>query len=215
MSSPEVGLIIAVKHLPAAKTRLASLFSADTRERVMLAMLADTIAAARGVPAIASVTVATPDATAAAVANGLGAAVFNDPTPEHHPDPLNNAIQLAWQSVAENTPNILVLQADLPALRSLELAAALSGAWSHPRSFVADRHAQGTSALFAFGAPPDPRFGLDSARRHRDSGAVELTGTWPGLRCDIDTPDDLMAAQRLGMGPETTQVIGDIHHAAI
>ena len=33
---PDVGLIIAVKRLSAAKTRLAAMFSADARERVVL-----------------------------------------------------------------------------------------------------------------------------------------------------------------------------------
>ena len=93
-----------------------------------------------------------------------------------------------------------MLQGDLPALQASELSEALTQSRSHPRSFVADHHASGTSALFAFGVPLDPRFGADSAQLHRDSGAVELTGAWPGLRCDIDTPDDLRAATALGMG---------------
>ena len=53
-----------------------------------------------------------------------------------------------------------------------------------------------------------PSHGADSARRHADSGAVELSGDWPGLRCDIDTPDDLEAARRLGVGPATTRIVG-------
>ena len=35
----------------------------------------------------------------------------------------------------------------------------------------------------------------------------ELTGDWPGLRCDIDTPEDLAEAQRLGVGRATSDVI--------
>ncbi|PRC47365.1 2-phospho-L-lactate guanylyltransferase, partial [Mycobacterium sp. ITM-2017-0098] len=46
------------------------------------------------------------------------------------------------------------------------------------------------------------------AQRHRRSGAVELTGAWPGLRSDIDTPDDLDVARDLGVGPATSQAIG-------
>jgi 2-phospho-L-lactate guanylyltransferase len=64
--------------------------------------------------------------------------------------------------------------------------------------------------LFAFGAPLDPRFGPDSARRHQDSGAIELTGGWPGLRCDIDTPDDLSAALELGVGTATKRVVAEL-----
>jgi 2-phospho-L-lactate guanylyltransferase len=45
----------------------------------------------------------------------------------------------------------------------------------HRRSFISDRHGTGTSALFGFGAALEPRFGADSALRHRRSGAFELT----------------------------------------
>jgi 2-phospho-L-lactate/phosphoenolpyruvate guanylyltransferase len=96
----------------------------------------------------------------------------------------------------------------LPALQPQELAEAIVAARGYRRSFVGDRHGTGTSALFAFGVPLDPEFGTDSARRHSHSGAIELTGAWPGLRCDIDTPDDLMVARRLGVGAATAHAIG-------
>ena len=43
MAAVGVGLIIAVKRLDAAKSRLAALFGAQVRERVVLAMLVDTM----------------------------------------------------------------------------------------------------------------------------------------------------------------------------
>ncbi len=131
-----------------------------------------------------------------------------DPTPDGHRNPLNNAIAAAEASVREETPNIVALQGDLPALQPQELAEAIAAARQYRRSFVGDRHGTGTSALFAFGVALDPQFGPDSAQRHRHSGAIELTGAWPGLRCDIDTPDDLLVARRLGVGAATAQAIG-------
>ena len=205
---PDIGLIIAVKRLSAAKTRLAALFGTDIRERVVLAMLLDTITAARAVTAVASITIVTPDPTAAAAARELGAAVLIDPTPPGHPDPLNNAVLAASDSLSQTTTNIVVLQGDLPALKSEELSEALMAARRNPRSFVADRQGTGTAALFALGVAPAPHFGADSASRHRDSGAVELIGSWPGLRCDIDTPEDLAAARILGVGTATSAIIG-------
>jgi 2-phospho-L-lactate guanylyltransferase len=205
---PDIGLIIAVKRLSAAKTRLAALFGADIRERVVLAMLLDTITAARAVTAIASITIVTPDPTAAAAVRELGAAVLIDPTPPDHPDPLNNAVLAASAWLSHTTTNIVVLQGDLPALKSGELSEALTAAGRNPRSFVADRQGTGTAALFALGVAPAPQFGADSASRHRDSGAVELTGAWPGLRCDIDTPEDLAEARLLGVGTATAAIIG-------
>jgi 2-phospho-L-lactate/phosphoenolpyruvate guanylyltransferase len=206
----DVGLIIAVKRLAVAKTRLAPIFSAPTRERVVLAMLLDTIAAAARAPSLRGITVVTPDDVAAEAAHQLGADVLDDPTPDGHPDPLNNAIVAAESMIAARpnpVPNIVVLQGDLPALQPQELSQAIAAARAHRRSFVADRHGSGTAALFAFGGKLEPAFGMDSARRHRSSGAVELTGAWPGLRCDIDTPDDLQAARRLGVGAATAQAI--------
>lgn len=202
---PQVAVVIAVKRLSAAKTRLSPVFSTATREAVVLAMLVDTITAAASV---ATVTVVTPDAVAADAARRLGAGVVTDPTPAGHGDPLNNAIRAAETELRGSMPNVVALQGDLPALRPAELAGALDAARAHPRSFVADRHGTGTAALFSFGVALEPRFGLDSAEWHRRSGAIELTAAWPGLRCDIDTPEDLLAAQRLGLGPATARAIG-------
>jgi 2-phospho-L-lactate/phosphoenolpyruvate guanylyltransferase len=206
-SSPDIGLIVAVKRLAAAKTRLAPVFSARTRETVVLAMLVDTLTAASGVAAVRSITIVTPDADAAAAAAELGAHVLTDPTPEGHGNPLNNAIGAAERSLADSVPNLVVLQGDLPALQPQELSEAIAAARQHQRSFVADRLGTGTSALFAFGTPLDPRFGPDSSAQHRRSGAIELTGAWPGLRCDVDTPADLTAARRLGIGAATARAI--------
>lgn len=203
----DVGLVIAVKRLSAAKTRLAPVFSAGVRENVVLAMLIDTIVAAMAVPQVRSVLVVTPDEDAATEAKALGALVLPDPTPESHNDPLNNALTAAEALAHQECTNVVALQGDLPALQPHELAEAIRTARAHPRSFVADRHGSGTAALFSFGVALDPHFGADSAERHRRSGAIELTGAWPGLRSDIDTPDDLDFVRGLGVGPATAQAI--------
>jgi 2-phospho-L-lactate guanylyltransferase len=203
----DVGLIVAVKRLAAAKTRLAPMFSAPARENIVLGMLVDTLSAAAGVKSVGLITVVTPDDVAAAAAIELGAKVLADPTPDGHADPLNNAIAAAERVVSQSVPNIVVLQGDLPALRTRELGEAIAEARQHHRSFVADRLGTGTAALCAFGVALDPRFGLNSSVLHRNSGATQLRGEWPGLRCDIDTPEDLAFARGLGMGPATTRAI--------
>ena len=203
-----LGLIIAVKRLGVAKTRLAPVFPATTREALVLAMLTDTLTAATAVPELNRIIVVTADEIAAQTAAGLGADVLVDPTPDGHTDPLNHAIGHAERAMIGSTPNVGVLQGDLPALQTADLIGALDAARSHRRSFVADRHGTGTTALFAFGTPLEPRFGPDSRARHRGSGAIELAGGWPGLRCDIDTPDDLAVARALGLGPATARTVG-------
>ncbi|WP_343571439.1 2-phospho-L-lactate guanylyltransferase [Mycobacterium sp.] len=210
----DIGVIVAVKRLTAAKTRLAPMFAAPVRENIVLGMLVDTLTAAARVSSVRLITVVTPDDVAAAAAVELGAAVIADPTPAGHPDPLNNAIAAAEQVVSESVSNIVVLQGDLPALQAQELDDAITAARLHSRSFVADRLGTGTAALCAFDTPLDPRFGLNSAERHKNSGAVELIGRWPGLRCDIDTPDDLAVARGLGIGPKTMSAIEGLSHQA-
>lgn len=207
-----VGVIIAVKRLDAAKTRLTPLFTAaapGAREDLVLAMLVDTIIAAQAVPAVSSITVVTPDRRAAEAARAHGASALADPTPAGHPDPLNEALRRAESAVRATCDGVAVLQGDLPALQARELAQAVSAARGHARSFVGDRHGTGTAALFTFNTSLDPRFGADSTRRHTDSGAVALMQGWPGLRCDIDTPEDLAAALRLGVGTNTKRTVAE------
>ena len=122
----DVGLIIAVKRLAAAKTRLAPVFSAATREGVVLAMMVDTIKAALAVPALQTVTVVTPDEVAAEAARSW-ARRFSPI--RHRPATAirsNNAIIAAESAVRDTTPNIVVLQGDLPALQPQELAEAIA-----------------------------------------------------------------------------------------
>jgi 2-phospho-L-lactate guanylyltransferase len=76
-----------------------------------------------------------------------------------------------------------------------------------PRCFVADAAGTGTTLLTAAGVPLDPRFGRDSAAAHAGAGAVPLDGGWPGLRRDVDTPADLAAAVRLGVGTATAALL--------
>ena len=165
-SEADVGLVIAVKRLTAAKTRLAPVFSAATREGVVLAMLIDTITAALAVPAVQSITVVTPDDVAGDAARQLGARVLADPTPPGHRNPLNNAIAAAEEAVRGETSNIVVLQGDLPALQPQELGEAIAAARAYPRSFVGDRHGTG-------------HFGVDRPRCRAGSAVRRRFGSAP------------------------------------
>ncbi|MFI1237253.1 2-phospho-L-lactate guanylyltransferase [Nocardia salmonicida] len=206
-----VHAVMAVKHIGRAKSRLASLLSTEQRAQLVLAMFTDTVVAASAVPELSSLTVVTPDPLVADRARELGAHVIDEPAAGA--DPLNTALAAGAADVRDRygPTHLLALQADLPALRPSELADVLTVAVG-ARSVVIDHTGTGTAALLVRDTTALllPRFGADSARAHRDGGAVPLSGHWPGLRCDVDTPEDLEIVRALGVGEFTTSTLREI-----
>jgi 2-phospho-L-lactate guanylyltransferase len=197
-------VVVPAKRLEVAKTRLRPLTAGTDEGHAawVLALLADTVAAAAASPEVARVVVVTDDPDAAAVVRDLGA----DTVPDVPDRGLNPA--LAHGALAAGTAAVAALSSDLPALRPEELTAALAAAAAGgPRCFVADAGGTGTTLLTAVAVALEPRFGRGSAAAHRAGGASELTGPWPGLRRDVDTADDLRAAAALGLGPRTARLL--------
>jgi 2-phospho-L-lactate guanylyltransferase len=192
-------VVVPAKRLAVAKTRLRPLTSGapEPHAALVLALLADTVAAALACPVVDTVVVVTDDPAAAAEVTRLGAGTVAD-EPD---DGLNPALEHGARSA--RGPAVAALSSDLPALRPGELAAALTAAERAPRCFVADAHGTGTTLLTAIGTELRPAFGPESAAAHRAGGAAELTGEWPGLVRDVDTEADLRSAVRLGVGPRT------------
>jgi 2-phospho-L-lactate guanylyltransferase len=200
-------LVVPVKVLARAKSRLAAL-AGPHRPALALAMAADTVAAALDCPEVARVIAVTDDLEASRVLAALGAVVTRD-------EPrcgLNPALRHGAALAAARWPGtgIGALAADLPALRAAELAVCLRTASRWQQAFITDAAGSGTTL---YTARPDatfsPRFGAESAKRHRAAGATELT--LPGLaslRRDVDAPADLREAAGLGLGPRTAAAIG-------
>ena len=195
-------VVVPAKRLDVAKTRLrpATDGLAIAHADLVLALLADTVAAAVACPAVTEGGVVTDDPAAAPGVRARGAGTVAD-APDRG---LNPALEHGARSVAG--PAVAALSSDLPSLRPAELAAALASAADHARAFVADAHGTGTTLLTTVGSRLDPRFGPGSAEAHRASGAIPLTGDWPGLLRDVDTDADLRAALALGAGPRTREV---------
>lgn len=207
---PAVDLVVPVKPLHLAKSRLRGVSEPPDAEhrRLALAVAMDTIQAASSARVVRRVVAICSDPIAVAALRGEGVEVVAD-----EPDAgLNPALRHGVRLLRQRDPEAVTgaLQADLPALRFTELDAALDAffAGPAPRAFVADRHGTGTTVLLATpGADLDPRFGPGSARAHARSGALELRGPWPTLRCDVDTEADLAEAARLGLGPHTAAAL--------
>ncbi|SNR36142.1 2-phospho-L-lactate guanylyltransferase [Haloechinothrix alba] len=205
-----VDLVVPVKGLPFAKSRLLASFGSGDRaehQRTVLALITDTVSAVLAAEAVREVLVVTPDPDVTAAGRELGASTL----PDTSAGGLNAALELGERHLRERYPGTRVgaLLADLPALRPVEVTAAVHAARG-ARAFCPDREGTGTTLLLsAEGGALEPRFGPSSAAAHLASGAVPLWGPWPGLRCDVDTSNDLGAATELGLGAATVGVAPD------
>jgi len=222
-------ILIPIKRLGEAKTRLRGALPGVNHRRLVVAMTLDTVAAAVACPVAGRVVAVTDDVAAAEAVRALGAEVVPDLPDAGLNQALAYAATIARPKAAPGAqPGLAALAADLPALRTAELTEALRAAaevaWppsgSMPsvatlspatpvRAYVADASGTGTVLLAAPpGARLEPCFGRDSAAAHSASGAIALTDEWPSLRRDVDTAADLAAAVVLGLGPHTAHVVG-------
>ncbi|QIQ06788.1 2-phospho-L-lactate guanylyltransferase [Streptomyces liangshanensis] len=208
-------MVVPLKPLRLAKSRLAGAMGSALRPRLALAFAQDTVAAALACPAVRDVVVVTDDPTAGAELAALGARVV----PDAPAAGLNAALAHGAAVVRAADPRapVAALNADLPALRPAELARVLGAARAFPRAFLADAAGIGTTLLAAApGAELNPAFGGPSRARHLSSGAVEipLTGV-DSVRRDVDTGADLLAAAELGLGPRTAARYADRYAAGM
>lgn len=205
---PDVDLVVPVKSLRHAKSRLRGVTgrSDAAHTELVLAMVTDTVLAARAAPGVRGVLVVSADPEVSAALRGRGIEVTGEgPVPE-----LNAAYRHGESRVRARRGRgrrVAALQADLPALRPAELGVALHAAGAD-RAFCPDRQGSGTTLLIAAtGEALDPLFGPGSAGAHRDSGARRLELDTPSLRCDVDTAEDLACAVDLGLGPHTSALL--------
>ncbi len=197
-------VLVPVKRPAVAKSRLGGL---GDRARVDLAhaFAVDTVAAVQACLLVARVLVVTDDHLLAAWMAEQGADVIPDGASD-----LNGTLVQAAAEMHRRDPHLglVALCADLPALRPSELASALGATDPARMSFVADQERTGTTAVVAPTLETfRPSFGPGSRRQHLEADAFEVDRVdVPGLRRDVDDPDDLVAAIKLGVGPRTSMV---------
>ncbi|MEU4348484.1 2-phospho-L-lactate guanylyltransferase [Streptomyces sp. NPDC023838] len=196
-------LVVPLKPLALAKSRLAASVGAALRPRLALAFALDTVAAALTCPAVRDVAVVTDDPLAGAELAALGARIVGDRPAAG----LNAALAHGAYAVRAARPGAAVaaLNADLPALRPAELGRVLDAASAFPRAFLTDAAGIGTTFLSAApGVDLAPAFGGPSRAAHSASGAAEiLLAGVDSVRQDVDTGADLRTALALGPGPAT------------
>ena len=212
MNRPSLSRIVAVvpvRSLSSGKSRLGEPLDAEERADLVLALLRRTVEQALAASRLAGVVVVSEDADLLRQARAMGAASLLQERPG-----LNEGLAEARATADPEATAIMVLPADLPsvvasAIDELAEVAELAQRAAPDRPVVAlvpDRHGTGTNALLV--APPDAipfRFGAGSRVAHcsaaRAAGAsyVELSGP---LTFDLDTPEDLLEADRRGLDHE-------------
>jgi 2-phospho-L-lactate guanylyltransferase len=199
-----VWAIVPLRGLETAKTRLGGALDPEERAALVVAMATRTLEATRDAASVRGTVLVTADPAAAALARGLDARTLVQRLPG-----LNAAIREArGEAIAGGATAVLVLPIDLPAISAAAVDELIAGAGAATEghgplvAIVPDQHGRGTNALLvAPAAAIDPAFGEGSRERHRAAalaaGArfLELGGP---LGLDLDTSDDLLAAESIG-----------------
>jgi 2-phospho-L-lactate guanylyltransferase len=199
----QFALLVPVKPPSVGKSRLVGP-SPDVRRSLAAAFALDTVSVARRTPGVEAVLAVTDDARFAAELVAVGAQVI----PDGVTGDLNETLRQAAAEAARRWPDLIVvaLCADLPALRTEDLAGALDQVGREGEDaavFVADAEGIGTTLYAAPAGRFDPQLGLGSRDAHLARGARELDGDWPSLRRDVDDLETLASARALGLGHHT------------
>ncbi len=196
---PSTAILIPVKSTVRAKGRLGSLLDPEARRQLSLTMLEDVLAVAT--PTVGSLVdvlvVATSDPEALGIARSRGATVL----PEREQRSESHSVDAASATLAgRGVEAVLTIPADIPAIRTEDVAAILYATGGPERAvvMVPSRDDRGTNAIWR--RPPQvipSRFGFDSFRKHQAEAEARGLG-WaavrvPRLAVDIDEPEDLAA----------------------
>lgn len=184
-------VIVPVKGLGEAKSRLAAVFGPRQRAELVLAMLEDVLGAVRAVHE-GPLLLVTPDDDYAPSARRAGAELIEDAGGGY-----NAAVTQALAAAsAREAGAALVLPADQPRAQPAELRAALDALEEHA-VVVAPSRDGGTGLLGL--RPPDaiaPAFGIGSAARHHALGEAAGLAVarleLPSLHDDVDEAGDLL-----------------------
>ncbi len=187
-------VIVPVKPLQRAKSRLANVLSPEQRLLLAERMLRHVLQVVRTVPQILGTLVISRDSRVLAIAREYGLRTVQESgAPE-----LNAALGRATQVVAEwGGESVLVLPADLPLLEAADLGKMIDLGADTPSVVIAtDEQRDGTNALFM--RPPGAigfAYGEGSFARHcdlaRDAGIQVREYHSDCLSLDIDVASDL------------------------
>ena len=192
-------VVVPLKQVAHAKTRLTVLGD-RWRQTFARAMFLDTVEAVTRCPLPVRVHAVTGDRASLTELATFAVTVVLHPDA---PPGVNNALRHAVAMSADHGWGRVALLGDLPSLSGQDLAEVIDRSGSTSRAVVPDAEDVGTTMLVvAAGQPLLPSFGPGSLARHVAAGAVPVVAP-AAARRDVDNPEDLWSAWRLGVGPRT------------
>lgn len=186
-------VIIPVKPLKNAKSRLSPVLLPDQRYELAQAMLRHVLAVTTTVQAVTGALVISRDTKALAIAREMGAKTLQEGAISNLNPALLRAtvVVKSWRADA-----VLILPADLPFISAEDIVAMIGLAHRPSIVIATDRERDGTNALLV--RPPgaiEYEYGPGSYERHRQNAAraglpVALYES-ERMTLDIDVPEDL------------------------
>jgi 2-phospho-L-lactate guanylyltransferase len=197
----EVGLrqvLIPLKRLAGAKSRLAAVLNPPERRALVLTMLTHVVAAVQQAVPAAAIRLVSNEPTAAQLAAQLGIGLIED-----HCGELNGALTDARAlAAAQGAREVLILAADLPQLTAADVAQLFGGLAAADVVIGPDAADSGTNALalrLPAGLAPALHYGAASALPHaRAAAAAGLRVGWyrsATLGLDVDDAAALLRLQ--------------------
>jgi len=200
----KTALIVPVKSVDEAKSRLSTILSSRERRQLCLAMLTDVLEAASSSKRIHGITVVGGGLEAQLAARRLSANHLNDDGSS-----LNMAIEQAnLHSTKEGAEATLMLPADIPLLVQEDVDSMANFASRFSSIVISPSRDGGTNGLLRY--PPDLMptfFGPDSYRRHVEEaerrGLRLRVYSSARVALDVDAPKDIVDLMRLYPKAET------------
>ncbi|GIK29142.1 MAG: 2-phospho-L-lactate guanylyltransferase [Anaerolineae bacterium] len=197
-------VVLPVKPLNRAKSRLAGVLSADQRQRFAEMTLRHILETTRSARSITGTLVISRDNKVLSIARDFGARTVQ----ESGQPALNPALMRATQMLASwNAGSILVLPADVPLITANDITDMIRLAGTHEQCVViaTDRSHDGTNALLV--RPPgliEYDYGPQSYQRHlaqaRALGVHVAEYDSLNLQYDLDVPEDINAFYQVVFG---------------
>jgi 2-phospho-L-lactate/phosphoenolpyruvate guanylyltransferase len=207
-------VLLPLKDLVEAKTRLSGLLRPSERRALTLAMVEDVLQLMTSHPLVSSVTLLSNDPGAHLLANNYGAELL--PETELGCSGLNAVITAGVGRMLGRSGQLIVLHGDLPMLHSSDIDHVLALQQQTSGLVIGtDRAGQGTNMLvFDQHSCPKFGFGAGSCLAHRNwaqsAGVPVAVVKRENIAADIDQPEDFLClwqAQANTLGTHTRELL--------